>query len=198
MGGGPAGATAATLVAEQGFRVALLERERTPPFKVGESLVPYTYETFARLGIVERLKEEPLPEKAQRPVLQPPRAAVRPPSTSRKPIRTSAPPPGRCGAASSTRCCSRTRPTGASRSTRASRCRTSSSRTAGRSGFARDRPTAPGSSSRRGSWWTRPAAPHSSPASWDSRSRSRTSGRSRSSATSGAPGATPAWTRARP
>lgn len=56
MGGGPAGATAATLVAEQGFRVALLERERTPPFKVGESLVPYTYETFARLGIVERLK----------------------------------------------------------------------------------------------------------------------------------------------
>ena len=56
MGGGPAGATAATLVAMGGFRVALLEREKTPPFKVGESLVPYTYETFARLGIVERLK----------------------------------------------------------------------------------------------------------------------------------------------
>ena len=56
MGGGPAGCTAATLVAMRGFRVALLEREKTPPFKVGESLVPYTYETFARLGIVERLK----------------------------------------------------------------------------------------------------------------------------------------------
>ena len=56
MGGGPAGATAATLIAMRGFRVALLEREKTPPFKVGESLVPYTYETFARLGIVDRLK----------------------------------------------------------------------------------------------------------------------------------------------
>jgi flavin-dependent dehydrogenase len=56
MGGGPAGCTAATLLADQGFRVALLEREKEPPFKVGESLVPYTYGTFERLGIVERLK----------------------------------------------------------------------------------------------------------------------------------------------
>lgn len=56
MGGGPAGATAATLVAQQGFRVALLEREPHPPFKVGESLVPWTYETFARLGLIGRLK----------------------------------------------------------------------------------------------------------------------------------------------
>ena len=57
MGGGPAGSTVAALVAEQGFRVALLEREKSPPFKVGESLVPYTYGTFERLGIVERLKK---------------------------------------------------------------------------------------------------------------------------------------------
>lgn len=63
MGGGPAGATAATLVARRGFRVALLEREKTPPFKVGESLVPYTYETFARLGIVERLKKSHFQKK---------------------------------------------------------------------------------------------------------------------------------------
>ena len=70
MGGGPAGCTAATLVAMRGFRVALLEREKTPPFKVGESLVPYTYETFARLGIVERLKKSHFQKKAQRPVLQ--------------------------------------------------------------------------------------------------------------------------------
>lgn len=63
MGGGPAGATAATLVAMGGFRVALLEREKTPPFKVGESLVPYTYETFARLGLVERLKRSHFQKK---------------------------------------------------------------------------------------------------------------------------------------
>ena len=56
MGGGPAGSTVAALLAKQGFRVALLEREQSPPFKVGESLVPYTYGTFERLGIVERLK----------------------------------------------------------------------------------------------------------------------------------------------
>ena len=57
MGGGPAGSTVAALIAEQGFRVGLLEREKSPPFKVGESLVPYTYGTFERLGIVERLKK---------------------------------------------------------------------------------------------------------------------------------------------
>ena len=63
MGGGPAGSTVATLVAKQGFRVALLEREPRPPFKVGESLVPYTYETFERLGLVERLKASHFQQK---------------------------------------------------------------------------------------------------------------------------------------
>ena len=57
MGGGPAGSTVGALVAEQGFRVGLLEREQKPPFKVGESLVPYTYGTFKRLGLVERFKK---------------------------------------------------------------------------------------------------------------------------------------------
>ena len=57
IGGGPAGSTVAALVAEQGFRVGLLEREQKVPFKVGESLVPYTYGTFERLGLVERLKK---------------------------------------------------------------------------------------------------------------------------------------------
>ena len=57
MGGGPAGSTVGALVAEQGFRVGLLEREKSPPFKVGESLVPYTYGTFERLGLVERFKK---------------------------------------------------------------------------------------------------------------------------------------------
>ena len=56
-GGGPAGCTVATLVAQQGFRVALLERERAPAFKVGESLVPHTYDVFARLGLLDALRE---------------------------------------------------------------------------------------------------------------------------------------------
>lgn len=63
MGGGPAGAAAATLIARQGFRVALLEREPTPPFKVGESLVPHTYEVFARLGVLDSLKQSSFQRK---------------------------------------------------------------------------------------------------------------------------------------
>ncbi|MCX5014992.1 tryptophan 7-halogenase [Streptomyces sp. NBC_00555] len=39
-GGGPAGTTAATLLAQQGFDVVLLERERFPRYHIGESLLP--------------------------------------------------------------------------------------------------------------------------------------------------------------
>lgn len=37
IGGGPAGSTVATLVAEQGYRVLLLERESEPKFKISDS-----------------------------------------------------------------------------------------------------------------------------------------------------------------
>ena len=40
IGGGPAGATAATLLAEAGHGVVLLEREPFPRFHIGESLLP--------------------------------------------------------------------------------------------------------------------------------------------------------------
>jgi flavin-dependent dehydrogenase len=55
-GGGPAGATAATLVAQKGHRVLLVERDREPRFKVGESLMPATYWTFERLGMIAKMK----------------------------------------------------------------------------------------------------------------------------------------------
>lgn len=42
MGGGPGGTTAATLVALQGHRVLLLEKERFPRHQIGESLLPTT------------------------------------------------------------------------------------------------------------------------------------------------------------
>ena len=45
IGGGPAGSTAATLLARKGFSVTLLERERFPRFQVGESLLPYFIDT---------------------------------------------------------------------------------------------------------------------------------------------------------
>ena len=55
IGGGPAGSTAANLLAQEGFSVLLLERERFPRFQIGESLLPYNNDLFRRLGITEKL-----------------------------------------------------------------------------------------------------------------------------------------------
>lgn len=63
IGGGPAGATVAALVAEAGFGVLLLEREQFPRFHIGESLMPETYWTFEKLGFLERLRESGSPVK---------------------------------------------------------------------------------------------------------------------------------------
>ena len=63
--GGPAGSTVATLVAEQGHRVLLLEREAESKFKIGESLIPATYWTFKRLlgMVLEKLRSSHFPQK---------------------------------------------------------------------------------------------------------------------------------------
>jgi len=57
IGCGPAGATAAAVLAEKGRRVVVLEREKFPRYHIGESLIPYTYFPLQRLGLVERMKE---------------------------------------------------------------------------------------------------------------------------------------------
>ena len=51
LGGGPAGATAATLLAQQGHDVLVLEKERFPRAHVGESLLPAVVPVLERLGI---------------------------------------------------------------------------------------------------------------------------------------------------
>ena len=63
IGGGPAGAAAATLLARQGHDVALFERQSFPRFHVGESLVPAVNLTLAKLGVLERMHEFGFPEK---------------------------------------------------------------------------------------------------------------------------------------
>jgi len=63
IGGGPAGATAATIAAQQGRCVMLFERERFPRFHVGESLIPETFWTLNRLGMVDRLRGSRFVEK---------------------------------------------------------------------------------------------------------------------------------------
>jgi geranylgeranyl reductase family protein len=63
VGGGPAGCTAAALVAEGGHSTLLLEREKVPRFHVGESLMPETYWTLERLGVLEDMKRSPFVKK---------------------------------------------------------------------------------------------------------------------------------------
>jgi flavin-dependent dehydrogenase len=56
IGGGPAGTTTATLIAQKGYRVSLYEREKFPRFHVGESLIPETYWTLKRLNMLDKMK----------------------------------------------------------------------------------------------------------------------------------------------
>ena len=63
IGGGPAGATTATLLAQQGRSVRLYERERFPRYHVGESLIPETFWVLDRLGILPQLRGGPFVEK---------------------------------------------------------------------------------------------------------------------------------------
>ena len=56
LGGGPAGATAAMVLAGEGLKVRVLEKARFPRFHVGESLLPYNMGLFEELGIEEEVK----------------------------------------------------------------------------------------------------------------------------------------------
>jgi len=56
IGGGPAGSTAATLIAKGGHRVQLFERDQFPRFHVGESLIPETYWVLERLDMLPKLR----------------------------------------------------------------------------------------------------------------------------------------------
>ena len=62
IGGGPAGSTAATLLAKAGRRVIVFEREKFPRFHIGESLLPFSVQTFDRLGVREKLDRAFLPK----------------------------------------------------------------------------------------------------------------------------------------
>ncbi|MBI1841419.1 MAG: tryptophan 7-halogenase [Verrucomicrobia bacterium] len=57
IGGGPAGASAATVLADQGRRTLVLERERFPRYHIGESLLPFTYGPLERLGLIPKMKQ---------------------------------------------------------------------------------------------------------------------------------------------
>jgi flavin-dependent dehydrogenase len=56
VGGGPAGSTAGTLLAQKGWQVAIFEKEAFPRFKIGESLLPGSLCTFERMGVKEKIE----------------------------------------------------------------------------------------------------------------------------------------------
>lgn len=63
IGAGPAGTTAAALLAEKGRRVLVLEKEKFPRYHIGESLMPYCWFTLNRLGLVDQMNQRAFTKK---------------------------------------------------------------------------------------------------------------------------------------
>lgn len=56
IGGGPAGSTAAALLAQKGYRVTLIEKARHPRFHIGESLLPANLPLLEKLGVADEVR----------------------------------------------------------------------------------------------------------------------------------------------
>src|SRR6185436_4109048 len=56
MGGGPAGSAVAAILAREGRKVVLFEKEEFPRHHIGESLMTDTYFSFERMGFLEKLR----------------------------------------------------------------------------------------------------------------------------------------------
>ncbi len=63
IGAGPAGSSAAAILAEYGHRVLVLEREKFPRYHIGESLIPFTYQPLERLGLIPLMKSSAFVKK---------------------------------------------------------------------------------------------------------------------------------------
>jgi flavin-dependent dehydrogenase len=56
VGGGPAGSSAASVLAQQGYRVVVIEKARHPRFHIGESLLPANLPLLERLGVADQIR----------------------------------------------------------------------------------------------------------------------------------------------
>ena len=63
VGGGPAGSTLGTLLAQDGLRVVIFERERMPRPHVGESLIPGALPALDTTGVLERVEQAGFTQK---------------------------------------------------------------------------------------------------------------------------------------
>ena len=63
IGAGPAGTTAATVLAQHGRKVRLYEREQGLRYHIGESLIPMTYWPLKRIGMLDAMMKSDFPRK---------------------------------------------------------------------------------------------------------------------------------------
>jgi flavin-dependent dehydrogenase len=56
IGGGPAGSASATRLAQQGYKVVLIEKAHHPRFHIGESLLPLNLPLLSELGVREEVE----------------------------------------------------------------------------------------------------------------------------------------------
>lgn len=62
IGGGPAGATCAALLARRGHEVTLVEKDHHPRFHIGESLLPANLPLLEQLGVAEQVRAIGMPK----------------------------------------------------------------------------------------------------------------------------------------
>lgn len=63
IGAGPAGSSAAAILAQYGRKVLVLEKEKFPRYHIGESLLPFTYEPLKRIGVLENMQKSAFVKK---------------------------------------------------------------------------------------------------------------------------------------
>lgn len=63
IGGGPAGAALSALLERAGHHCVVLEADQFPRYHIGESLIPHTYRTLERLGLLPQLRASNYPRK---------------------------------------------------------------------------------------------------------------------------------------
>lgn len=78
IGAGPSGTSAAAILAEYGHKVLILEREKFPRYRIGESLIPFTYGPLERLGLIPKLKKSHFIKKYSVCFVQPDGKATQP------------------------------------------------------------------------------------------------------------------------
>lgn len=59
IGAGPSGSASGSLLAQQGLKVCVVEKQHFPRFVIGESLLPYSMYVLEKAGLVEAVNAEP-------------------------------------------------------------------------------------------------------------------------------------------